>query len=323
MSSTHAAQRVGVDRVIVVLARDLHPPAGVVTDGVIGAVVTEPQLVGAAAERETEDLVTEADAEHRHLAHERLHDLGSARHRGGIAGAVREEHAVGSAGEDVGRGRARRDHLDVTAGADEMAQDRALDPVVVRHHPERSARVARGIRVIGGNGGYEVDAVGRACSRGGGAHQSFVGAEGSRERALVAEVPGEATGVDPGDARHVVFDEQVVERALGAPVARATGEIAHHHTGTERSPALVVGGVHAVVADVRVGERDHLPGVRRVGDDLLIARQRRVEHELAGGDGRIGTDCLALEARAVGEHEHGVAHRTLPRFMGVRAPLSE
>ena len=64
--------------------------------------------------------------------------------------------------------------------------------------------------------------------------------------------------------------------------------------------ALVVVGVHAVVADVRVRERDHLPRVRRVGDDLLVARQRGVEHDLAGGDRRVGADRLALERRAVG-----------------------
>ena len=54
--------------------------------------------------------------------------------------------------------------------------------------------------------------------------------------------------------------------------------------GAERPAALVVVGVDAVVADVRVGEGDDLPGVRRIGDDLLVARQRGVEHQLAGGD---------------------------------------
>ena len=73
----------------------------------------------------------------------------------------------------------------------------------------------------------------------------------------------------------------------------------------ERPAGLEVGGVDAVVADVRVGERDDLPGVRRVGDDLLVAGQRRVEHDLAAGDParRLGADRLALEHRPVGEHQ--------------------
>ena len=44
--------------------------------------------------------------------------------------------------------------------------------------------------------------------------------------------------------------------------------------------------VDAVVADVRVGEGDDLAGVGRVGDDLLVAGQHGVEHDLAGRDGR-------------------------------------
>ena len=39
-------------------------------------------------------------------------------------------------------------------------------------------------------------------------------------------------------------------------------------------------GGDAVVADVGVGEADHLAGVGRVGDDLLIAGQDGVEHHL-------------------------------------------
>ena len=98
-----------------------------------------------ATERETEDLVTEADAEDGYLADEATHDLGRARHRRGIAGTVREEHAVGLAGEHVGRGRPGGHDLDVTPHADEVAQDRALDAEVVRDHPERRGVVARGV----------------------------------------------------------------------------------------------------------------------------------------------------------------------------------
>ena len=71
--------------------------------------------------------------------------------------------------------------------------------------------------------------------------------------------------------------------------------------------------VDAVVADVRVGEGDDLPGVGRVGDDLLVAGQHGVEHDLAGGDpAGVGADRLALEHRAVGEHERAsrIAHRS-------------
>ncbi len=42
-------------------------------------------------------------------------------------------------------------------------------------------------------------------------------------------------------------------------------------------------GLDAVVADVRIRQRDDLPAVARVGEDFLVAGQRGVEHHLAGG----------------------------------------
>ena len=71
-----------------------------------------------AAERRGQQLVAEADAEHGHLAEQAADGLDGVGDRGGVAGAVGEEHAVGLAGQDVGRrscgghdldgGRARR-----------------------------------------------------------------------------------------------------------------------------------------------------------------------------------------------------------------------
>ena len=58
-------------------------------------------------------------------------------------------------------------------------------------------------------------------------------------------------------------------------------------------------GGHAVVADVRVGEGDDLAGVGRVGDDLLVARQHGVEHDLAGGDAAGGSAPMASPSNTV------------------------
>ena len=61
--------------------------------------------------------------------------------------------------------------------------------------------------------------------------------------------------------------------------------------------ALVVVGVDAVVADVRIRERDDLARVRRVGDDLLVARHRRVEHDLAGNHAALGRAPIAQPSK--------------------------
>ena len=65
-------------------------------------------------------------------------------------------------------------------------------------------------------------------------------------------------------------------------------------------PRLGVLGVDADVADVRIGQRDDLPGVGRIGQDLLVAGHRGVEHDLAGGVAR-RADRAAAEDRAVGQ----------------------
>ena len=125
-----AGEPVGVDREVVVLAGDLDPSGHEVLHRVVAAVVPERQLDRAAADRQTEQLVPEADPEDRHLAEQAADRVDGVRHGRRVAGSVRQEHPVGLAGEDVGRRRRGRNDLD-PGEAGEVAQDRALDAVVV------------------------------------------------------------------------------------------------------------------------------------------------------------------------------------------------
>ena len=63
------------------------------------------------------------------------------------------------------------------------------------------------------------------------------------------------------------------------------------------SIGLVVICGDAVIADVRIGERDDLTGIRRVGYDLLIPREHGVENHLAARNAIVGfrTECVPLE----------------------------
>jgi hypothetical protein len=58
---------------------------------------------------------------------------------------------------------------------------------------------------------------------------------------------------------------------------------------------------------MRIGQRDDLAAIGRIGQDFLIAGHGGVEHHLAAGDA-IGADGLALENRSVGEGENGGAY---------------
>ena len=196
-----------------------------------------------------------------------------------------------------------------------MAQDRALDAEVVGHH-ERPLPVGEAVGRGGGDLGHEVDAVRARLGLGRGEQRGLVRrverAEGAGDGADVADAPGELAGVDPGDARDAVGAELGIEVGLAAPARAAAGEVAHDHAAAERAPGLEVGQVHAVVPDVRVREGDDLPGVGRVGDDLLVAGEHRVEHDLAGRRRAVGADGLPLERGAVGQHQQRVAHASRP-----------
>ena len=296
-------QRVGVDGEVVVLAGDRDAAAAGVLHGVVGAVVAERQLDRVGAEGAGEELVAEADPEHGHLAEQSGDRVDGVRHLGRVTGPVGEEDAVGTSGQHVGRRRGRRNHLD---GAErrEVAQDRALDAEV--EGDDAALAGPDGVRLGRRDLGDEVDPGGAGLGGRGRAQRGFVGGpEGAGHRPGIADQPGEATGVDAGETGDAVAYEHRLEVALGAAVARPAGQLAHDDAAAERPVGLEVGGVDAVVADVRVGEGDDLPGVRRIGEHLLVARQGGVEHHLATGDAtrRVRADRLALEHGPVCQHQ--------------------
>ncbi len=299
----------GRDGVVVVLAGDLDPAGGLVAHGVVAAVVAEAQLVGVAAEREPEDLVPETDPEHRRSTYQSTYRIDGSGHCGGITRTVGQEDTIRLTSEDVLRGRRRRNDFDATTHAEKMLQDGALDAEVVGDDAERRVVTAGDVGLGRGDGGDEVDAVGAARALDRVTHRGLVGAERTRERALVAQVAGEAAGVDAADPGHAVTHQQVVEAPLRAPVAVVRREVAHHDTCAERTVALGVVVVDAVVADVRVGEGDDLPGVRGIGHDLLVAGECGVEHQFAGRRRDRSTDRLTFELGAVGEDQDRVGHR--------------
>jgi hypothetical protein len=92
----------------------------------------------------------------------------------------------------------------------------------------------------------------------------------------------------------------LLEPALGSPVADERGQVANDETGRVDFRRLEIVGVRADVTDVRIRQRDDLPEVRRVRQDLLIARHGGVENDLAER-AAFGTDRDALEHRAIFE----------------------
>src|SRR5438552_12567389 len=84
---------VRIDGEAVVLRRDLDLPRREVLHGVVRAVMAERQLVRATAGGEAEDLMTEADPEHRDLAEKLPYRVDEIRHGFRIAGTVGKKPA--------------------------------------------------------------------------------------------------------------------------------------------------------------------------------------------------------------------------------------
>src|SRR5262249_27556416 len=127
----------GIHTEAVVLRSDFNPSGQLVADRMIDAVMSELELVGLAAQGQSEHLVSEADSEDRSLADQLADVLRLALQGLVISRAVREEHAVGIEREDFFRAGQRRDDRDFAAMLHESAQDVVLDSEIVGDNMQR------------------------------------------------------------------------------------------------------------------------------------------------------------------------------------------
>ena len=94
-------ERIRVDGETVVVRRNFDTLREPVDDRVIGAAMPELQLVGFAAESQSENLVPEANAENGRFSHQAAHIVDLRMERFGIARAVGKKHAVRFQRENV------------------------------------------------------------------------------------------------------------------------------------------------------------------------------------------------------------------------------
>ncbi len=142
--------------------------------------------------------------------------------------------------------------------------------------------------------------------------------------AFLADAGGQRARVDAGDADDAARLQPLVEAPRRAPIGRF-GDVglqdAAGDAGTRRRVhRLDVFLVRADIADMREGEGDDLPGIGRVGQDLLVAGHRGVEADLARRLA-FGADADALNDGAVVEDEEGGRLRFAPgRRRHLRSP---
>ena len=107
---------------------------------------------------------------------------------------------------------------------------------------------------------------------------------------------GQWTNVGIGHGR--AGAQVLAERWVRAEVGREQRQVLDDQAGGVDLVGLDVLGVDAVVADVRIRQRDDLLAVAGVGEDFLVTNDGGVEHHLTDG-GAGGPDGIADKDRAV------------------------
>ncbi len=142
-----------------------------------------------------------------------------------------------------------------------------------------------------------------------------IGGDGALHRAPGAQVANQRAGVDAFEAGYAVPVEVVVQRSGAAPGRGRARQRPNHEA---RDPDLAALGIFVIdprVADVRRRHGDDLLGIRRIGQDFLVAGHRGVEDGFADPSGG-GTERPTGEAPAVFEDQDPL-HRDLRVAPGI------
>ena len=120
------------------------------------------------------------------------------------------------------------------------------------------------------------------------------------DRAVFAQRDRQRARVDADDRRDRLLLEPRTEIDRVLEVRRPAREMFDHAAGDRRVRMLRHRTRDAVVADQRIGERQDLSGVRRIGERFLIAGHAGVKDGLAERR-RVRAETIAFETGAVGE----------------------
>src|SRR5579863_4923504 len=103
----------------------------------IRAMMAEVEFVGFTTQRQSQQLVTEADTEHGFFPEYARDGSVSVRQRGRVRRAIRQENSIRIVRQNLCRGRRRGYHLDPEPGRNQAAQNVQFDSVVERYDEGR------------------------------------------------------------------------------------------------------------------------------------------------------------------------------------------
>ena len=121
--------------------------------------------------------------------------------------------------------------------------------------------------------------------------------------ALVPATAGSGAGYRYSAIATTSVGNQVVgEGLLVAPVARQIGRLLDDHAGGVDPGGFRIFRIDSRVAYLRLGECDELAAIGRIRENLLVPRDRGVEHHFADC-GAVNADGIAVKQAAVRERE--------------------
>src|SRR3989454_2819536 len=293
-------QRFRIYRETVILRGDLDLLPLDVQHRMVSAVVTELELVCPASKREAKNLVSQADSEKR-LPAQQVPDIPDRIvHCFRIPWSVGEEDPIRFQSEDIFSRRRRWHYGNTRAAAREISQDVGFDSEVVGDYMKR-----RGFKFSQPGKLDEVDVLVRILVRlldrdlageippdhlrgllnlfqeGG-----FVVVDkryDAAHRTLQADVTHQSARIDIRNGRYAVLRQVGLEALRRPPVAGHWRQVADDESFEERLPRFDVLGIDAGIADERIGHRNDLTGIGRVGKNFLVARHRSIENDFTHG----------------------------------------
>ena len=204
-----------------------------------------------------------------------------------VTRAVGEEDAVWVVGQGVLCRCVPRYNRDLTAVCRKTLENAVLLATVVRDNVEALlGRSGNHVRRVDGDVGDIVvlGDVGRrldAREQMGGIQ--VLGGDGRLLCAVVAQVHGQRAGIDALDGNDAVFLQKLWQALLGCPVAWLVAHVVDDKTTQVQDVSLHDCRIDAVVAYLRISQRDNLAGITWIGDNLLVAGHGRVKNNLTEG----------------------------------------
>ena len=305
----------------VVLGRDLDAARAQILDRMVAAVVAELQLGRGAAQGVADELVAQADAGHGEFLHQLADDGDLVLQGGGVAGAIGQEHAPGTAGAGLVRREGRRHGQGLEARFGQQTQDVPLHAEVIDQ--QRDARALPGIGAVGveldvpgavgredvglpgGHEGHQVLAFHAGQGAGLGAqalHIQVAGGDDAAHGAVDAQVARQGAGVQAFHAGHVPALEEVRQGFPGTPVGGLLAAFLDQQGAHVHAAGFHVFGGDAVVADERIGHAHHLSVIGGVGEHFLIAGHACIENHFPTGL-EIAGKGFALKAETVFKYQ--------------------